>query len=238
MRLSGRALVGGVDFFAIFVTFILAEPAQNGYSPITPPSALHTALRSELKIVQGWVNDRDFASADQTTQGLTALAQLYRAQGSEPAWREKTTALANLCSRLGSAARNKDGPECNRLTQELGRLLDDLVKTRAGSPTGERDFKPHGSTKTWMLLMDGAYSDAKTAKTPQEFEQLALALAEEANAYQYARADGRWRGFCVEVRSGALGAAEKARAKDLAGARVALKAVYRTCEACHERSRK
>jgi hypothetical protein len=42
----------------------------------------------------------------------------------------------------------------------------------------------------------------------------------------------------VEVRAAALAAAGKARARDLAAGRLALKGAYRGCQNCHARSRK
>ncbi len=233
-----RTRGGSVLILGMLGTCLLAEPTEKGYSPVTPPAALQAALHLELKVIENWIDDKDFTSAVQSSQGLASLAHLHGHQGSEPAWRAKTRELANACSHLTSAARNKDAGECSRLVKECRRLLDELAKTPSGSPGSGKDFKPAGSTATWMRLMDGAYSDAKTARTPEELEGLAGALAEEVNAYQYARADAQWRQFCQEVRSSALAAADKAKAKDLAAAKVALKAAYRGCEACHDRSRK
>lgn len=233
-----RARRGSVLVLGALGTFLVAEPMEKGYSPVTPPSAVQAALLLELKVMQGWIDDKDFASALQCSQGLTSLAHLYGHQGSQPAWRAKTSDLATTCSRLTSTARNKDAGECSRLVKECRRLLGELAKTPPGSPGSGKDFKPTGSTATWMRLIDGAYSDAKTARTPDELEGLAGALAEEVNAYQYARADARWQQLSQEVRSSALAAVEKAKAKDLVAAKAALKGAYRSCEACHERSRK
>ncbi len=233
-----RNPAGSVLILGVLGAGLLAEPTEKGYAPVTPPSAVQAALHLELKVMQAWINDKDFASAVQSAQGLMSLAHLHGRQGSESAWRAKTSDLASTCSRLTTAARNKDAGECSRLVLECRRLLDELAKTPSGSPGSGKDFKPAGSTATWMRLMDGAYSDAKTARTPEELEGLAGALAEEVNAYQYARPDAQWRQFCQEVRSSALAAVEKARTKDLTAAKVALKGAYRGCEACHERSRR
>jgi hypothetical protein len=233
-----RTRGGSVLVLGVLGACLLAEPTEKGYSPVTPPSAVRAGLLLELKVIQGWIDDKDFTSAVQCSQGLTSLAHLFSHQGSQPAWRAKTSELATTCSRLTSAARNKDGGECSRLVKECHRLLDELAKTPPGNPGPGEDFKPTGSTATWMRLMDGAYSDAKTARTSEELEGLAGALAEEVNAYQYARADARWQQHSQGVRSSALAAVAKARDKDLAAAKVALKGAYRSCEACHERSRK
>ena len=212
----------------------LAEPAGEGYSPVVPPASVHAALQSTLKTVQDWLADKDYASAAEAGQALTALAHLYTYQGSQPAWREKTTALAETSTRLTAAAQKKDAAACARLAQECGRLLEDLAGSSPGDRPVEKGFRPHGSTKTWMTLMDWAYGDAKTAKQPQELEQLAGAIAEEVNAVQFQRTEARWQQSSLDVRSAALEVAEKAKGKDLAAAKAALKTVYSRCEACHE----
>jgi hypothetical protein len=139
---------------------------------------------------------------------------------------------------LRGAAEKKDAQECARLAQECARLLEGLSRQPPGPPAVEKDFRPQGTTKTWMLLVDAAYSDAKAARTAAELEQFASALAEEINAYQFQRNDARWRQHSAEVRTAALAAAEEARGKDLAGGRLAVKGAYRGCQACHDRARK
>ena len=102
-----RSRLGSVLLLGFMCTCRLAEPsepAKQGYSPVTPPAAVHAALRLELKVAQEWIKDKDFASAIQSCQGLTSLAHLYSNQGSEPVWRTKTSDLANSFSQLASAA--------------------------------------------------------------------------------------------------------------------------------------
>jgi hypothetical protein len=219
------------------VSFVLLAAAptdmDRAYKPVAPPAALSEVLRSELKTLQGWLDDRDFASSAGTVQGLTTLSHLYSYQGSTPSWREKTAALSSICSQLQAATRKKDAALSARLAKECGELLDSLTKLTPGDPE-KKDYRPQGSLRTWMLLLDAAHSDAKTAKTAQQLELLAGALAEEANAYQRARSDERWQKWFSDVRSNSLSAVEKARAKDLAGAKASLKAAYQHCEACHD----
>jgi hypothetical protein len=239
MNRKWRDLLVGLALLGLLGVGRSAEPAEKGYRPVTRPAVLQAALEGQLEAVRAWLDDKDLPSAAEAAQGLTALARLHSYQNSQPAWQEKTTALASSASRLNSAARSKNAAECARLLQECTRLLEDLGRQPPGSaPAVVKDFKPQGSTKTWMLLMDAAYSDAKTARTPQELEQLASAIAEEVNAYQFFRNDDRWRQDSLEVRSAALAVAEKARARDLAAGRMGLKSVYRACESCHERTRR
>jgi hypothetical protein len=229
-----RKLLSGLVIVGLLTGLSLAEPAGDGYSPVVPATSVHAALQSTLKTVRDWLNDKDYASAAEAGQALTALAHLYTYQGSQPGWREKTTALAETSTRLTTAAQKKDAAACTRLVQECTRLLEDLSSGSPGDRPLEKNFKPHGSTKTWMTLMDWAYGDAKTAKQPQELEQLAQAIAEEANAVQFQRTEARWRQSSLDVRAAALEVAETAKAKDLAAAKTALKTVYNRCEACHE----
>jgi hypothetical protein len=213
-----------------------AEPAAEGYTPVSPAPAVHAALQANLKEVQTWLAGRDFVSAARDAQGLTALAHLYGFQGSDRAWRDRTAALADACSRLGAAAGSKDAAACERLARECTGILDDLARRSPGSRTVAADFKPHGSTRTWMMLLDSTFTDAKWAKDRNELELLARTVAEEANAVQYLRATARWRQSSRDVRAAALEVAEKARANDLTGARAALKTVSRHCEACHDQT--
>jgi hypothetical protein len=238
MRRKCRDLLVGLLLLGLFGAGRSAEPVEQGYRPVTQPPVLQAALKGQLETVRGWLSEKDFPSAAEAAQGLTALARLHNYQGSQAAWQEKTAALASVAARLNGAARGKDAAECVRLLQECSRLLEELTRQPPGPPAVVKDFKPPGSTKTWMLLLDAAYSDAKSARTPQELEQLASAIAEEINAYQFFRSDDRWRQHSREVRGAALAVAEKARARDLPAGKAALKSVYRACESCHERTRK
>jgi hypothetical protein len=133
------------------------------------------------------------------------------------------------------AARSKDAVACDKALQQCEKLLAELVQN---PPTGpkvvDKDFKVFGSTKAWMLLMDGAYADAKTAKKAQELEYLAYVIADELNVAAHLRTEPRWRQTATDNREAALVVAKKAQANDLEGARAALKEVYNRCEACHQ----
>lgn len=231
-------IAGGLGILGLLAGLCGASPEDERYSPVSPPPAIHGALRSSLKTVRDWVEDRDFASTSRDVQGLAVLAQLYVYQGDRRAWREKTADLLTASSRLSAAARIKDAAACARIVRECDALLDDLALLSPGPPMVEKEFKPRGGVATWMLLLDAAYSDAKTARDCRELEQLALAVAEESNAARHLRADARWRRMFADVRQSALEVAGRAKADDLAGAKAALKNVYRRCEACHDQSRK
>lgn len=234
----GRRIGSGLVLSGLLAGLCLAAPAEEDYSPVAPAPALDATLRSSLKTVRDWINDGDFVSAARNAQGLAVLAHLYAHQGGDRVWRERTTALTEAAIRLAAAARSKDAALCTKQMDECARLLDDLAKRSPGARETVKNFKPRGGTATWMFLMDAAYSDAKTARTARDLERLAGAIAEESNALGHLRDDARWRQTSRDVQTAALEVADKARADDLAGAKTALKVVYRRCEACHDRTRR
>lgn len=231
---SRRFLAGGAILVLAGLTVSLADDSM-GYTPVATPRALLTALRNNLKIVEDWLNDKDYASAEQTAQGLIVLAQLQGYQSANKEWQQRTKALAEAGGRLLAATKKKDAAACAKSVQECTDLLDALTKQPAtGSKVTVKNFATFGSTKTWMLLMDGAYVDAKSAKKPAELLDLAYTLAETLNVTSHLRNDAMWRTMALDNRKVALSAASKAAANDLDGARRDLKAVYAGCEACHQ----
>jgi hypothetical protein len=209
-------------------------PGPNEYKPVAPPAALHAAARASIKVAQNWLDERDLASARNSAQELAVLSQLAALQSKDPAWRQKTTALQQAAGRFGAAAGAKDQAGAEKALKEYEALLADLDGLKAGEAPVDREFKTFGSTNVWMRLLDGAYQDAKSARTPQELENLALALAEEMNAAGRLRREARWQAFSRQVTETALAAAEHARKQGLQVGRVELKKVYARCEACHE----
>ncbi|MCI0356289.1 MAG: hypothetical protein L0099_14800 [Acidobacteria bacterium] len=178
----GRLLTLTVILLAVGFGLSPADESASGYTPVSPPRALHAALQINLKIVQDWLNEKDYTSAAQTAQGLIVLAQLHGYQSADPDWQKRTKALAEASGRLLAAARKKDTAGCEKNVRECTALLDELAKhPPAGPKMTVKNFAPFGSTKTWMLLMDGAYVDAKSARKAEELEELALALAETLN---------------------------------------------------------
>ena len=235
---SRTSMIGWLCFaaglFLLGRSGVSAPAEQAGYSPVVSPPPLHAFLQSNLKLVQGWLDDKDYVSAAEATQGLVTLAQLYAYQGAEPAWQRRCSALQEECSRLMQAARRKSAADCEKSTRECGRLLEELAKTPpAGDKARAENFKTPGSTKTMMLLMDGAYADAKSSRKTAEVEQLAQAIAELSNASAHLRREAAWKQATDEVRDLALKAAGLARGDDPAPAKVALKEMYRRCEKCH-----
>jgi hypothetical protein len=211
------------------------EPA-DGFRPIAPASALHAALQANLKIVQNWLDDKDYASAVQTALGVQVLVHLYSYQSNQPAFRDRVAALSAGCTRLVQAAQAKDGAGCQKAMRECEALLAELAREPpAGEKALAKNFKSMSPTKAWMLLVDGTYADAKSAKSARQLHDYAYTIAECSHAMAYLRADPRWREESRAVRDAALAAARKAEAGELEPARLALKAVYQSCEACHQR---
>jgi hypothetical protein len=238
MRPRWQRVLIGAAVLGLLAALPAAEPADEGYSPVAAPQAVHAALQSTLDTVRDWLGRKDFASAARDAEGVAALADLQAHQGTDPGWRERAATLADTAGRLAAAARGKDAAGCDRLARECTRLLDDLAGRSPGPRAKELGFRPRGGTMTWMTLLEAAYSDAKTAGDGREMELLAQAVAEEANAVYYLRPGTAWRHSALDLRGAALEAAARAHANDQGAARAALKGVRRRCDQCHEESRR
>jgi hypothetical protein len=216
----------------------LTAQEATGYVPAAPPAAVHAAIQVQLKAVRDWLAEKDFASAAETTRGLTALAHLYGYQSADADWRKRCTALQETSSKLASAAQRKSMADCDKLVAELTRLLDDLEKNGPADAKGSKDFRPQGSVKTWMILMDTAHVEAKSAKSIKDFQLLTQAVAAEANALAFLQKERGWQTESLAVRDLALQAANQVKENDLAAAKNALKTMRQRCETCHDRTRK
>ena len=216
-----------------------AADRKASYEPVGTPAALHLVLRSNLLVVRDWLKEKDFASAAETIRGLTTLAELASNQSADAGWRKRCGELQQGITRLAAAAGRKAGPDADKALAECSDLLEELAKNAPGveGRTGPTNFKPAGSTKTWMLVMEWSHVDAKSAKTARELDLLAQAIAEEANAVAWLKNDATWRADSLSVRDAALKVATQAR-DDFAGAKKALKGVAQRCEVCHDRTRK
>src|SRR5436305_8197789 len=106
------------------------KASEAGYVPVAPVSALQAALESNLKQVRSWLDDGDFASAEQTAQGFAALVWLHGFQGGEGTWRRKTSALCDACAGLRGAARRQDAAACDRAMRTCSELLAELAKRK------------------------------------------------------------------------------------------------------------
>jgi hypothetical protein len=215
---------------------LLCPASEPAPVPVSPTSAIHSALKSNLDQVRSWLDDGDFASAAQAARGLSALAWLSEQQGDAPGWRRQTAALRRACTTLETAIQRKDAAGSTRAADTCAALLAGLAREKAGvSRAGAA--APYGSTKTWMLLLEGAYVDAKSAESSRDIERQAREIAEEILIVSRLRSDPRWRKMSEEVRTAALRAAEAGRTQNLATARKAINAVYPRCEACRQARR-
>jgi hypothetical protein len=231
--MSVRAIALAVVLPGCLLLCSAADPAP---APVSPSAAIHASLKSNLEQVRNWLADGDFASAAQAARGLSALTWLCAQQGDTPGWRRQAAALRRACAALEAAAGRKDSTASGRAADSCAALLAVLEKEKPGDPKSGAPA-PFGSTKTWMLLMEGAYVDSKSAKSPRDLERLAREIAEEIRVVSRLRSDPRWRKMSEDVRAAALTAADAGRTQDLASARKAMKAVYQRCEACHQARR-
>ena len=216
------------------------EADRDGYTPVAPARAILAGLRSNLKVVREWLDDRDLDSAAEAADGVRILAALSRCQRAADPWPQRADELAKQADSLMAAAKKKDAAEsmvawerCKKLLEELDALSPDLSNGSSGGGAG-RVAQPIATVRGMMKLMDGTYIDAKTAKTSEDFKLFAFALAEEAHAMAYLRNDSNWPRHAEAVRDTALEIARLEPDSDLQTARRALKNVYEHCQACHK----
>jgi cytochrome c556 len=211
-----------------------AQPPADAYAPSAPPEAYQAALRTNLKIVADWIDQGDFSSANKSHQLVTTLVQLYGLRSNDDKHKESAAALKTATDKVTAAIRMKNTEVGKKAVAECTDAIAALTKAPAGEKAVHKNFRSFGGTGTWMLLMDGSIIDAKDTKSVEEFQHLALALAEEASVMSFIRPEANWRKFADETRSAALKAAEAAKKDGLAAGRTELKAVTQTCEACHK----
>src|SRR2546422_10968879 len=113
--------------FAAAWSSLTAERASDAaYEPVAPAQAVHVALKANLKIVADWLGDRDYASAALDAGVVTALAELYRYQGSDPGWREQSRALLVACEELTRACARKDAAGSRAALARSAELVEQL----------------------------------------------------------------------------------------------------------------
>lgn len=234
-----REWLRAVSLTPVFLMpFVPGQTSPNGYKPVTPASTLQKALESNLGFVRQWLKDKDYKSAAQSVEGVEALALLYYHRGTSPQWQKETKVLRDLCEQLASLVEKKNGAmakelvkKCEAQVKIIARLPPPVAKPVAG-------FRPGSGTKTWMLLMDGAYSDARYATSPGELARYARELAEEANALAYLQQSAQWQKHAKAVSREAVAVSEMATTKNLTELKKAIQKVYQRCKACHENYRR
>jgi hypothetical protein len=183
--------------------------------------------------MQEWIDQRDYVSAGESLRELAALLPLYANLGSSADWKKCHTALKETITQLGNTVRTKNPTEIKKAIDRCGDALDAIAKADPGTADAN-GYRPTGGIKTWMVLLDTAYNEAKSAKNAADLELAAQALAEESNAVALLRGDGKWLQTAHEVRDLALGSITRAKADGLDTARAELKKAYQRCEACHQ----
>lgn len=205
------------------------------YQAVVPAPAMVAALQNNLNTVRRWLGEKDLVSAADAMRTMQVLVQLTASQYEDASWSRRVGALKTACGQLDRAARGNDGPACDKLAGQCQAFLDDLVKNPPqGKPAVRKKFKPAGSYKTWMKLLEGSSSDARSAEKSAELTNLAYALAEEANAAAYTRSQARWIKQFGEIRTLALRMAEQSRDNQLPAAQLTLKSITHKCDACHQ----
>lgn len=226
--------VGLLSLSFLVLSSALSGQNRPSYTPVAPARAVHAGLAAQLRQVGDWLAEKDFASVAQAAQGLEVFGVLAGYHGDQ-AWQADSSALATLARQLSAAARQKDADMCKELIEAGDRRLHSMGKTipDAKAPAGVPRV---ASTKVWMLLADGTYVDAKSARSPAQLEQLAYLLAEEANAMAHLRPG--WEKLAYSVRDAALDVVRENQSGGLDAGKKALKGVYQRCEACHQQNKR
>jgi hypothetical protein len=212
------------------------DKSTGEFAPVAPPQALARVLKLNFDQVGRWCDEDDLASAAQASQSAVVLATFLARHAAANAKPEADSLLAD-CNAVVSAARAKDMARTRTKLAAAGSTLPALLQSLATEKPSWTEFKPSGSSRAWMLLLDAGYADAKFAHKPEDFEALALTLAEEANVVAYLRKEPRWRQLSFGVRDAALAAAKESH-HDLPKAHQTLRAMYPRCEACHDAYRR
>ena len=232
--LSACVLTGALYHWNAPVPAMAQAPDANSYTPQAPPESYQAALRSNLKVVRDWIDMNDFASAAQAQRLVLSLAQLYALRSNDDKHKEQAAALRAACDKVSPFLRAKNAEASKKALTDCEQLVEALTKVPPGEKAVHKNFKPFGGTNTWMMMMDCSIIDAQEAKSAQEFEHLALAVAEAANVTQFIRNDAKWRKFAAETRIVAQNAAAAAKKDGLDAGRTELKKIMPTCTACHQ----
>ncbi len=207
------------------------DQSTAAFAPVAPPQALGRVLELNFDQVNRWCEENDLASAAQASQSALVLATFLARHAADKA-KSHADKLLTDCKALDKAARSKDMPSTRAQLTAANTVLPMLLQSLPADKPSWTDFKPSGSTRAWMLLLDGGYADAKSAEKADDFEAIALTLAEEANVVAFLKKEPRWRKMAFDVRDVALAAAKESQ-QNPTKARQTLRTMYPRCETCH-----
>ncbi|HEV8058330.1 MAG TPA: hypothetical protein VGP68_00535 [Gemmataceae bacterium] len=207
------------------------NPSTSAFAPVAPPQALGHVLKLNFDQVERWCDENDLASAAQASQSALVLATFLAHHAADKAKPHAEKLLAD-CKAVDSATRAKNMPNTRAQLTAANTVLPTLLQSLSADKPSWTDFKPSGSTRAWMLLLDGGYADAKSAEKADDFEAIALTLAEEANVVAFLKNEPRWRQMAFAVREVALAAAKESQ-QNPTKARQTLRTIYPRCESCH-----
>jgi hypothetical protein len=219
--LSFAALRSGAD-----------DKSTNNFAPVAPARSVGRVVKLNLDQVERWCDENDLTSAAQTAQSTVVLATFLSRHADQKS-KANAEQLVRDCTAIGSAARSKNPGQTRASVTAAKATLVNLLPQLSEAKASWVDFKPAGGVRAWMILLDAGYADAKIADQADDFEALALTLAEECNVVGQLRKDARWRELSVAARDAALVAAKESH-HDLPKARQTLRTMYARCESCHK----
>ncbi len=208
------------------------DKASNSFTPVAPARSVGRVVKLNLDQVERWCDENDLASAAQATQSTVLLATFLARHADD---KSKSTAdqLVRDCNAIGASARGKNMAWTRDGLKAAKASLSKLLTQTSEAKPNWADFKPSGNVRAWMVLLDGGYAESKTATDADDFEALALTLAEEANVVAQLRKEPRWQQLAYSARDAALTSAKQSH-QDLPGARQTLRTMFARCETCHQ----
>jgi hypothetical protein len=243
MRIGNQADVAAktatLSFMAgsilLIARLLSAEDSPSPAAAAKTREALALAFRTNLSYCQEWLAAKDFKSLSQSVAALTILSEAIGRRTAESG-SEQLSALRSAINELAAAAKAEDAGRARRATEALPAAIEGVAK----APTAEAPAavkKTSGGFTPLMHLIDGTFSDAKTALATGDVanaKTYAVVLAELAQVLALDRAGQQWHQQSADLVSAANELA-RSQAEDTKQLREQLHHLYVNCEACHQR---
>jgi hypothetical protein len=205
------------------------------YSPVAPVRALVLALQVNLRIADEWLAEDDFDSASEAVDRVKLLLAFCELRAVNERWRRAVAELRWQCDQLMTLASAKNATDLRKDLKNMSTsvaALEDLAGEKDTSPIAS--FKPPGTIKPLMKLLNASHTEAKLAKSMDELSAMSFTIAEAANVLRFLRDESEWYQRADAVKAAAIKVATLKPDIDLKVARQELKNVYESCQACHK----
>ncbi len=208
-------------------------------SPATMRAALIMAFRTNLDYCKKWIAASNFKSLTRTSGQLPVLAASIaryfpKSQPPKEVGNDATDALNRAVDTLTAAAKADDASRARGAIDDCAGALD-RIDRRSASATPQPIAKSPAGFNPLMSLIDGTFSDAKTAASVGDVadaKSYASVMAELGAVLAIDRNDERWKTQSHDLIEAAKEAAAS-KSEDPKELRAIFHKVYERCEACH-----